>query len=166
MKKLVVFSVSFLLFFSSFSQKDTAQLLYKRFPTVPPLRLLLTDSITTFTQKNLKKNQAVFVDLFSPDCDHCQKSTEEIIDHIAQFKDIQIVMATTLPFDKMKSFYEKNQLKRFPNIIVGQDRSLILPTFYDIKNFPFFAFYDKKGKLIDVFEGSLPINKVLEKFRK
>ena len=124
------------------------------------------DSSTIFTEKNLKKNQAVFIDLFSPDCDHCQKSTEELIDSIDKFKNITVVMATTLSFDKMKSFYEKNQLGRFPNIVVGQDWQLILPTIYKLKNFPFFAFYDKKGKLIDVAEGALPISKVIQIFRQ
>lgn len=138
---------------------------YRRFPTVPPLQLLLTDSATIFTDKELKKNQPVFVILFSPDCEHCQKETEELIDHIEEFKKIQIVMATTLPVYKMKEFYEKNQLSRFKNITVGQDKFFLLPTFFRISNLPFLAFYDKKGKLIDVFEGALPVKKVLEKFQ-
>jgi thiol-disulfide isomerase/thioredoxin len=164
MKKWNLFFCSLIIFVSAFSQTETAPL-YKRFPTVPPLNLLLVDSSTIFTEKNLKKNKAVFINLFSPDCEHCQKETEELIDSIAKFKNIQIVMATTLSFDKMKAFYDKNQLGRFPNIVVGQDRQLILPTFYKIKNFPFLAFYDKNGKLIDVAEGALPISKVLFFFR-
>lgn len=164
MKKLLLICASALLFISAFSQTDTRPL-YKRFPTVPPLNLLLPDSSTMFTEKNLKKNQAVFIDLFSPDCEHCQKATEEMIDSIAKFKNIQIVMATTLSFDKMKEFIEKNKLTRFPNVIVGQDFQLILPTFYQIKNFPFLAFYNKNGKLIDVAEGALPVTKILQLFR-
>ena len=164
MKKWLFISALSFVFTSSFSQTEN-ELLYKRFPTVPPLNLLLIDSSTVFTEKNLKKGQAVFIDLFSPDCEHCQKATEELIDSIAKFKNIRIVMATTLSFDKMKSFYEKNKLSRFANIIVGQDTQLILPTFYHIKNFPFFAFYNKNGKLIDVAEGALPISKVLAFFK-
>ena len=41
---------------------------YKRFPTTPPLKLLLTDSSTVFTDKQLKKNTPLFFILFSPDC--------------------------------------------------------------------------------------------------
>lgn len=164
MKKWNLFFCTLIIFVSAFSQTDTAPL-YKRFPTVPPLNLLLMDSSTVFTEKNLKKNKAVFIDLFSPDCEHCQKATEELIDSISKFKNIQIVMATTLSFDKMKFFYEKNQLSRFPNIVMGQDRQLILPTFYKIKNFPFYAFYNKNGKLIDIAEGAIPISKVILFFR-
>ena len=80
---------------------------YKRFPTTPPLKLLLTDSSTIFTDKQLKKDTPLFFMLFSPDCEHCKKETEELIDMIDSFKHIQIVMATFMPVDKMKVFYDK-----------------------------------------------------------
>jgi len=148
---------------TSFSQQTEPP--YKRFPTVPPLKLLLVDSITQFTEKDLKKNLPVFVILFSPYCDHCQKGTEELIAHIDEFKKIQIVMTTILPFVKMNEFYKNYKLDRFENIIVGRDQFFLLPTFYRIKNMPYLAFYDKKGDLIDTFEGALPIQKVLEYFK-
>ena len=148
----------------AFSQQTEP--LYKRFPTVPPLKLLLVDSTTQFTEKELKKDLPVFVILFSPDCDHCKKGTEELIDNIDKFKNIQIVMTTILPFDKMKEFYNTYQLDRFKNITVGRDQFFLLPTFYRIKNMPFFAFYDKKGDLIDIAEGTLPVVKVLEYFKE
>ncbi|HET6769146.1 MAG TPA: thioredoxin [Chitinophagaceae bacterium] len=139
---------------------------YKRFPTLPPLKLLLTDSTTRFTEKELKKDLPVFVILFSPDCEHCKKGTEELIDNIDRFKNIQIVMTTIQPFDKMKEFYENYKLDRFKDITVGRDEFFLLPTFYRIKNMPFLAFYDKKGDLIDIAEGALPVNKVLEFFQE
>ena len=139
---------------------------YKRFPTLPPLKLLLTDSTTQFTEKDLKKNLPVFVILFSPDCDHCKKGTEELIANIDQFKNIQIVMTTIQPFDKMKEFYYNYQLERFKNITVGRDQFFLLPTFYRIKNMPFLAFYNKKGGLINIAEGALPVTKVLEFFKE
>lgn len=148
-----------------FSQNDDRPL-YLKEPVVPPMRLLLPDSVTTFSEKNLKKNKPVYIILFSPDCEHCQKQTEEIIDSIDRLKNIQIVMATTLPFNKMKEFYNLYQLKRFNNITVGWDRYLILPTIYRIKNFPFIALYDKKWNLITALEGALPLTKVLEYFNE
>ena len=137
---------------------------YKRFPTLPPINILLIDSATRFTEKNIPKNQPVFIILFSPDCDHCQKETEELIDNIDKFKKIQIVMITMMPFEKMKTFYNLNRLGRFKNIKVGWDSQYILATFYRLRNFPYMAFYDKKGKLINTFEGSLPIAKAVKIF--
>ncbi len=139
---------------------------YKRFPSVPPFKLLLTDSSSHFTKDDLAKKKAVMFMLFSPDCDHCQHETEEIIKNITAFDKVQIVMSTTLPFDKMVDYYNKYDLKRFDNIIVGKDQAYFLPVFYDIHNLPFLAFYNKKKELISVFSGALPINKVAEELKK
>ena len=75
-------------------------------------------------------------------------------------------MATFMPFDSMMAFREKYKLAQFDNITVTQDTHFFLPTFYNISNLPFLAFYNKKKELISVFEGSLPIDKVLEELKK
>jgi thiol-disulfide isomerase/thioredoxin len=137
---------------------------YKRFPVVPPFKLLKADSVSLFTKADLKKNKPVLVIIFSPECDHCQLETEEIIKHINDFKKIQIVMATNWPLHMMNNFSKKNDLKRFNNITVGKDINNMLPSFYSIRNMPYLAFYNKKGDLIDTFEGSLPVEIVLAKF--
>ena len=139
---------------------------YKRFPTVPPLKLLLTDSTTVFTDKDLKKNKPLFLIIFSPDCEHCKIETEEIIHKIDSFKNIQIVMASFMGVEKLIPFYQHYKLDRFKNITVGYDMQHMLPTYYRISSTPFLAFYDKNGKLIDGFQGNLPLSKVLEYFRK
>ena len=126
----------------------------------------MTDSSTYFTKENIAKKKAVMIMLFSPDCEHCQHKTEEIIQQIHAFEKVQIIMSTTLPFDKMIAFYKKYDLNRFNNIIVGKDLAYFLPTFFDIHNLPFLAFYNKKKELISVFEGAMPIEKIIEEAGK
>ena len=166
MKNLIPL-IAFVLFAqAATAQTDSARLApYKRFPKNIPLKLLLVDSTTSFTRDDLDKKKQVMLMLFSPDCEHCQHETESIIKNIDRFKDIQIVMSTTLPFEKMKEFYTKYELARFSNIVVGNDKSFLLPVYYDIRNLPFLAFYDKKKDLIEVFEGALPVEKVLDIFQ-
>ena len=158
------------LFLSVISISATAQQqgepAYKRFPTIPPLKLLLTDSSTVFTNKDLKKNKPLFLIIFSPDCEHCKQETEELIAKIDSFKNIQIIMATFMTVDKIKPFYDHYKLNRFKNITVGYDMQHVLTTYYRISFTPFLAFYDKDTKLIDGFQGNLPLSKVLEYFRK
>ena len=139
---------------------------YKRFPTFPPVKLLLTDSTTYFTKADLKKKSAVLLMLFNPDCDHCQKETEDILKNIDKFKKIRIVLATTMSFEMMKSFYTKYNLALYDNIVVGQDFQFFLPSFFIIRNLPFLAFYDKKNELISVFEGAPGVSKILAAFEK
>jgi thioredoxin-related protein len=104
--------------------------------------------------------------VFSPMCEHCQHETEDIIKNIDKFSKSTIVMATMMPYDSMMSFRERNQLAQYENIIVGQDTQYFLSPFYMISSLPFLAFYDKKGKLISVFQGSMPIEKALEELSK
>lgn len=104
--------------------------------------------------------------VFNPDCEHCQHQTEQLIKQIDKFRKAEIILATMMPYDSMMKFKEKYQLEEFENIIVGQDKYFFLPSFYNINNLPFLAFYDKKGKLISVFEGTMPIEKAAEEIYK
>lgn len=80
-------------------------------------------------------------------------------------KDIHIVMATTLPVYKMKAFAEKYGLNEMENVVVARDLYYTLPAFYEIRNLPYLALYDKKGKLIETFEGSVGWDKILATFK-
>lgn len=148
-----------------YSQPDTNQPPYKKFPVFPPVKLVLADSIV-FSKGDLPKKKPVMMIVFSPACDHCQKETEDLVKNIDLFKNVQIIMATMMPYDSMMRFREKYKLAEYKNIIVGQDTHYFLTTFYMMRNLPFHAFYDKKGKLISVFEGTLPIEKVLAEIQK
>lgn len=153
--------------FSGIAQQDSSTLpSYKKFPNVPPFKLLLTDSVTVLTKENLNKKKPTMIMLFSPDCDHCKHETEELIKRIADFNDVQIIMATPMPFEKMKEYYNHYGLSKYKNIKMGKDSNFMLPVFYNIRSFPFLAFYNKKQELISVFEGSLPMDKVLEELKK
>ena len=167
MKNTLLLSLALATYFFSFAQSDSIpQAPYKRFPTIPPFKLLLIDSSTHFTKDDLAKKKPVMLMLFSTDCDHCKHETEEIIKNIDAFKKVQIVMSTTLPFDKMLDYYNHYNLELFDNIIMGKDVSYLLPVFYDIHNLPFLAFYNKKKELISVFSSALPIDKAIEELKK
>lgn len=146
--------------------QDASQPPYKRFSTVPPFKLLLTDSTTYFTKDNLDRKKSVMFMLFSPDCEHCQHETEEIVKNIKAFEKTQLILSTTRDFANMREFYERYGLDRFENIIVGKDEAYMLPVFFDIRNLPFLAFYNKKKELVSVFQGAMPIKNVIEELKK
>ncbi len=149
------------------AQSDSTQLpAYKRFPTLPPVKLLLADSISHFGKENFNKKSPVLIIIFNPDCEHCQKETEELLDSMNHFKNIQIVMATMMPFDKMNEFIKKYKLDNFKNIVVGQDNQYFLPVFYMVSNLPYLALYNKMGELITTYEGAVPIHTVINKFNE
>jgi len=154
------------IFCTAFSQVDTAQPPFKRFPTHPPLQILLSDSVTKYTKNNLPKKTPVLFMLFSPDCSHCQHTAEEMIKYKDDIKDFQIVMTTLHPLWQMNAFVEKYNLKNLENVVIGKDMYYIMPSFYNVKNLPFLAFYNKKGNLITTSEGSMPLQRMIEVFKQ
>jgi thioredoxin-related protein len=142
---------------------DTA--LYLRFPTVPPFTLYKLPDSSKFAKTDLKKKKKTLLIIFSPDCDHCQQETKNLTAAMDKFKKIQIVMASWLPYNEILKFYGDYNIAAYPNITMGWDKSFFLPPFYKLHNLPFMALYDKKGNLINVFEGTVSLDKVLEAFK-
>ncbi|MBK8142169.1 MAG: redoxin domain-containing protein [Chitinophagaceae bacterium] len=132
MKKIMFLFLNLLVMQSAIAQSDSLQPPYKRFPTYPPVKLLLPDSISFYTKADLPKKAAIMLMLFNPECEHCKQETEDLISKIDRFKNIQVVMATNTTFSRMLAFRETYQLAKYKNIIVAQDTHYFLPTFlYD-----------------------------------
>lgn len=127
--------------------------LYAQYP-LPQFSILLTDSITWYTKKDLPKKKNTIIMLFSPDCEHCKHETELFKKNISHFKSTQIVMVTPLPFHKMKEFYEHFELRKYRNITVGRDPKFFFSNYFKVRFLPFLAIYDKNYKLLKTFEGS------------
>ena len=146
---------------AAFGQEDTT-LLYLRFPTVPPFRIITMADSTVFTKDNLSKKKATIIMVFSPDCEHCQAETKALTAKIELFKKVQIVMASPLDYDYIKKFYEEYKIADYPNITMGRDPGYYLGTFYKIRSFPAIFLYDKKGNFVKAFNGSYPVEQIAE----
>lgn len=133
---------------------------------IPDFKLLLADSTTHFYTENLDRKKNTLIMLFSPDCDHCQHQTEDIIQNIAAFKNTQIVMTTVLPFHQMKTFYETNQLQRFKNIVMGRDVLYFFSPYYRAQFTPYLALYNKKGELLYTNDGQVKIETLIAQLPK
>ena len=164
MKNFLLLFAAFFITITLFAQAAPQDPPYKRFPTVPPFRLLMQDSTTIFTKDDLKKNKKTLVFLFSPDCNHCQHEAGELVKNKDLFSDVQVVMAGTAPLNQLQQFYETYQLSQVDNLVMGKDYQYILPSFFMMKNYPFFALYNKKKELITAFEGSHPMSRIKAAF--
>jgi thioredoxin-related protein len=165
MKRIFFLTLLVLAGSSVFSQTaDKAP--YQKFKSIPPFDLLLPDSVTHYRKADLPKNKAVLIVLFSPMCEHCQHETEDITKNIDQFKNVQILMVTSLPFDSMIVFREKYHLERYDNIVVAHDPQFLLIPYFQISQMPFLAFYNRKKEFISVHEGNMPLEKLVEEIKK
>ena len=140
---------------------------YLRFPTLPPLQILLPDSTTMFGKDQIPSKTAVMYMLFDPGCSHCQHETQELLRHKEDFSRIQIVMVSMprTPFADVRQFINDYKVNELHHVVVGRDIQYFMPSFYTIRNFPFLALYNSKGKLITTYEGSIPMDKIIATFK-
>ncbi len=125
---------------------------YKRFPTVPPFKIISVADSSFFVKSDLKNKKPTMIMIFSPDCDHCQHATRDLLANAERFKKTQVIMAAYAPYEMVKKFYQDFNIASQPNITMGIDQGYFLTSFYGIKSFPSVFFYDKKGKLTGLFE--------------
>lgn len=164
--KLVLLLIAFSFGFSARAQVDSTTLPYKKYPGLPPLQLLLTDSTTKYTKEKIPAKKPVWIILFSPECSHCQQTAEELVKYKDEIKGLHIVMASMYSIKQIKDFEQTYGLAQLPNVVTGKDIYFLIPPFYNVKSLPFMAFYNKKGELISVFEGSMSVSKVIELFKE
>jgi len=150
MKYLYILLCAIALSLSAKAQKDTLPA-YLQVPYIPPFKIQLADS-SWYSKANLTAKKAVLILYFSPDCGHCQLETEELITRMKELKNLQVVMITSKPYANMAFFANYYKLRRFPSVKIGSDPQRLISNFYNVKFTPFSALYDKKGKLLKVYE--------------
>jgi len=162
MKKWLVFIVTALVLNTVTAQQENPP--YKQNRNIPAFTVQ-TVSNGKFSSQKLKKNTPLIVMFFSPGCDHCIDQFEDMTKRMNQLKSYQILMVTIQPLEELAAFNKKYQISKYPNVITGVDTDYFFPPFYQIANFPHFAFYDKAGKLIGTFEGNISVDNILKKYK-
>jgi len=128
---------------------------------LPHFTLQLTDGSSILRRDDLDSSRPVLIMLFSPNCDHCHRQTTEITRRMADLGDLQIVLCTYEALDMIKSFQETFRLKEFPAIRVGRDAGFFFVPFFAARNVPLLALYDRRQQLLEVFRGTVPVDKIL-----
>ncbi|MEQ1553858.1 MAG: hypothetical protein ABL929_06760 [Ferruginibacter sp.] len=158
MKKIFLFCIICIANFATTAQvNDELQPAYLRITNVPPFKLLVAPDSTLFEKINLKKRKPTIIMVFSPDCDHCIISTQNLIANYKLFKKVQIILATSSPFANVNKFYTDLNLANYPNIKVGQDNTYFLGQFFSVRSFPSIYLYDKKGNFKKYFDSNSPV---------
>ncbi len=145
-----------------FAQKDTSDNYVNSFITIPAIRLNQVPDSSLYTNENIKKNLPFVLMFFSPDCDHCQTETKELLTYKQELKGIQILMVSVAPYNEIKNFFETFQLSSMPNVKLGQDVNFRLGSIYKIRTYPSIFVYDKNGTLAKAFVGNIGVPSILD----
>lgn len=165
MKKLLFIFCFFQISFCGFSQsspaKDNAPA-YLTNLNIPEFSLFKAPDSTAFTNKDLHKRKATLIMIFSPECGHCQHETMVLEQNIEHFKNAQILMTTWLPYPEMEKFYRDYKIANYPQITMAWDPKDFFLPYYHVQSYPDLVVYDKKGKYVKSFSGSINMQEVWE----
>ncbi len=146
--------------FSQVNAQNDSVPAYIRLGTIPDFTTYKAPDSTLFTKKNLQKGKPILLMIFSPDCGHCQNVTTEILKNIDHFHKVQILMFTWLPYTEMISFYKTYKIADYPQIDLAWDPKFFFLPYYHVQSYPKLLVYDKKGKYVKEFQGSIKIEDV------
>ena len=111
----------------------------------------MIDSLTVLDTKEIPKGKPLVLVYFSPDCDHCQKLTASILNHMKALKDVRFYFITCDPFDRLRVFDRYYKIDKYPNIVLGRDYAFFYPNYINTFNTPYVEVYDKHKQLRIVF---------------
>jgi thiol-disulfide isomerase/thioredoxin len=161
MKYLFILLTAAAFSLSANAQTDTVPN-YIKLPYIPPFKIQQPDS-SWYSKADVPAKKPTLILYFSPDCGHCQLETEEMLSRSKQLKNLQVVMITSRPYEDMANFAEHYKINRFPFIKIGWDPQRLVTNFYSVKFTPFSALYDRKGKLVKVYEGGIDWDELITK---
>lgn len=115
--------------------------------SIAPFKIRLVNG-EGFSHNQLEKGKPVILIYFTTTCDHCQSFTKSVLKRIDKLQDKQLVMISFEHINAVKKFDEFFKLSVHKNIKIGSEGyTFLVQKYYKIKDFPFVAEYDKKGKL-------------------
>ena len=117
MKYLLFFSILALL--NSCRQKRPDPLSGKT--DIPTFKLQVVDKADTVNSDRILRTKKILIVYFSPTCPYCKRETSEILAHIADLNQVQIVFLTPMPLDQTKEFIQQFNLQSYPTIVVARE---------------------------------------------
>jgi thiol-disulfide isomerase/thioredoxin len=139
---------------------------YSQTSKLPPFQMLRADG-RLFKAQELPIGKPIVLIYFSPECEECQKLTEELVSKIEDYWKASVAMVTYLPVNTLPDFISKYKLNIYPNIFVGTEgNAFFLREYYRIQRFPFIALYNKDGDLIKVFYNETNLTNVTKRLKE
>ena len=129
----------------------------KKIATIPTFVLDNVVDSTAFTDANLDTSKKTIFIYYGPDCGHCVHFAKKMMDSISMFNNTQIVMMSSVDFQKIKSFYYDHKMNDIPFITMGRDPKYAFVSLFDVRQFPSAYLYNEKGKFVKSYSSEVAI---------
>lgn len=132
---------------------------------MPPFRMMQANG-KVFKAENLPMGKPIIIYYFSPDCDHCQHFTQEMVKKKSALQKASVVMVSYFPVQEVMQFARKYGTDKLSNFYIGTEgNSFFLRNYYQLTQIPFLALYDKMGNLKKTYQRNIDINNLLQNLK-
>jgi thioredoxin-related protein len=121
---------------------------------MPAFNMLLMDSSSQLNTSSIPTGQPTIFFLFEPGCPYCRALTQEIIAD-TKLRAIHFYLLSPNAYSQIKQYYDEYQLKKYPNLTVGQDYQSYLMNYFKAPGVPYLAIYGKDKRLKQVIIGKV-----------
>ena len=128
---------------------------------IPYFDLLLKDSTTLFSTAQIPTGKAIVLIYFSPDCEHCQEQTKNILQKIDSLQNVNFYFITTDPLDRLKMFDKYYKLYNYKNITIGRDIHFSFLKYYKPPGTPYLIVFNHHKNLRAVFDGEIKVSQLI-----
>lgn len=132
---------------------------------MPTFSLLDLDSIA-FTQEDLPQQIPTVVIHFNTECSYCQYEAEELKKHKEAFQNINVIMISEEPIEKIKSFQQEYQLEEAEFIYWGKTKEDGFYETFGDGGVPSIYIYSSSNQLLKHYIGETKIEAILEATQK
>ena len=88
---------------------------------------------------------------FIPGCTHCRALAKDITAHKNDLKNILFFWITPNTLTELKQFDQEYGLGKLPNMRLGREPGFTIMSFFEVRQTPFAALYDRKRRLVQAF---------------
>lgn len=132
------------------SAQSSADPPYKKQPLLPVFTVQQTDK-SMLSTKELPAYDYYTVIYFIPGCSHCQALVKDVLSHKDSLKNMLFFWITPNPLTELKQFEQAYHLSSLPNMRLGREPGFTIMSFFEVRQTPFAAVYDRNRKLVQGF---------------
>ena len=137
----------------------------KTIKTLPDFNVISITNNQSVNSHILSAGKPIIFFYFSPECEHCQKETRDLIDHIDELRNVKLAWITNDPIDSLKVFYKHFRLDTIPDSFVGSDTKFSFYRIFLPPATPYIAIYDRHQALLKVYYEEVDISNIINVIR-
>lgn len=112
--------------------------------------------------KPVQNGKSHLIIYFDPDCDFCEEKAKILADYPDEFKDIQILMVSSIEANRIKAFQKKFHLDQYDNIVFLTVNETQFYNQFQTLTIPTLIVYGKSGKQVEKIEAYVGVKTLIK----